>query len=157
MVEETLSDEERLIVRDALVRLVPSEAPPSQEVLRLIALFSGSDTTVLCRRGYAAPAFEWRMPPEVVAAAVAPPAPLPVYEVDVRMTLDRTMRIRAPDGVTAQQLALGWYHMARQGTGELSSILKWSDGREAYRPMPVETIVSEPGSAAIGEARKVSE
>ena len=48
------------------------------------------------------------------------------------------------DADVARQAAEARLAMAANGHGELSAVLKWTDGREAYRPMPVERILPEP-------------
>lgn len=53
MIEERLSDAERRAVIDALLAQVP-RSTPSEALLRLISLFSGTDTVVVCHRAYAA-------------------------------------------------------------------------------------------------------
>lgn len=64
------------------------------------------------------------------------------YEVDVEMTVRRTLRVWAPSPNTARAVAQATLEMTSAGHGELSSVLKWSDERVAYRPMPVEKILS---------------
>ena len=66
------------------------------------------------------------------------------YEVEVEMTVRRTLRVVVPDADVARQAAEARLAMAANGYGELSAVLKWTDGREAYRPMPVEQILPEP-------------
>jgi hypothetical protein len=63
------------------------------------------------------------------------------YEIEVEMTVRRTIRVKAPDPDMARAVARGFLEAATDGPGELSSVLKWTDGRAAYRPMPVETIL----------------
>jgi hypothetical protein len=63
------------------------------------------------------------------------------YEIEVEMTVRRTMRVRAANPDMAREVAGGFLQMAADGHSELSSVLKWTDGRVAYRPMPVETIL----------------
>ena len=64
-----------------------------------------------------------------------------LYEVEVVMTVHRTLRVWAPTPDTARQMAGATIEMAQAGHGELSSVLKWTDDRVAFRPTPVETIV----------------
>lgn len=66
---------------------------------------------------------------------------LKTYELEVEVRVRRTMRVKAPNPDTAKAVAYGFLSLAAEGKGELSSVLKWSDGRVAYRPMPVETLL----------------
>lgn len=80
---------------------------------------------------------------------------LKTYEVEVEMTVRRTMRVRAPNPAMAHDVARGFLTLVIDGRGELSSALKWPDGRDAYRPMPVETILREPVPVLLGEPVEV--
>lgn len=77
------------------------------------------------------------------------------YEIEVEMTVRRTMRVRAPGTDTAAMVARAMIELTMAGRGELSSVLKWTDGRVAYRPMPVETILPEPTPVLLGEPVEV--
>jgi hypothetical protein len=150
MIEEVLSDADRRFLLDLLMRQVPEREPPHPQVMRLIGRLSGSDTVLVCQRAYlSGPQFP---EPEPV-----PVEPLKFYDIDVEMRLRRTMRVLALNEEMAPNVARGWLTMATQGPGELSSVLKWTDGRQAYRPMPVETILPEPTPVVIGEPVEVAE
>jgi hypothetical protein len=66
---------------------------------------------------------------------------LKTYDVEVEMTVRRTLRVRAMSPEMARELGGGFLQMAADGHTELSGVLKWTDGRAAYRPMPIETIL----------------
>lgn len=82
------------------------------------------------------------------------PPTLHHYEIDAQMLVRRTFIIAARDPDQAIQLAKAHIEISRDGTGaELSSVLKWTDGRHAFRPMPVETIIDTP--IAVLDVRQV--
>jgi hypothetical protein len=66
---------------------------------------------------------------------------LKTYELEVEVKVRRTMRVKAPNPEAAKAVAWAFLSLTAEGRGELSSALKWTDGRTAYRPMPVETIL----------------
>jgi hypothetical protein len=72
---------------------------------------------------------------------------LKIFELEVEMRVRRTMRVKAPNPQSAKAVAWGFLSLAADGHGELSSVLKWTDGRAAYRPMPVETLLGVSPSA----------
>jgi len=64
------------------------------------------------------------------------------WEIDVELRVRKTLLIRAPNEEVARYMG----HAVMQAApgppdAELSSFLKWTDGRSAHRPVPVETIV----------------
>ena len=65
---------------------------------------------------------------------------LKTYELDVMVKLRRTMRVKAANPDEARIAAWVMLSLATS----LSSVLKWTDGRTAYRPMPVETMYLDP-------------
>jgi hypothetical protein len=69
---------------------------------------------------------------------------LKIFELEVEMRVRRTMRVKAPNPESAKAVAWSFLSLTADGHGELSSVLKWTDGRAAYRPMPVETLLLEP-------------
>jgi hypothetical protein len=71
---------------------------------------------------------------------------LKLFELEVEMRVRRTMRIRAPNQEAAKIQARNFMSLATdpRAGAVLSAVLKWTDGREAYRPMPVETLLLEP-------------
>ncbi len=75
------------------------------------------------------------------------------YEVDVELHLRKTLLLQAPDADTAHGLAATLLRQEVELGRSLSSFLKWTDGRRAYRPMPVETIIdNDPQIVAVREA-----
>ena len=72
---------------------------------------------------------------------------LKTYELDVMVKLRRTMRVKAanPDEARiAAWVMLSLADRSPDAATSLSSVLKWTDGRTAYRPMPVETMYLDP-------------
>jgi hypothetical protein len=141
-IDEPLSDDDRRLLVTLLMQQVPAREPPNAQIVRLISQLSGVDTELVCRRAYPSRTglFDRLQRDDRMKS----------YEVAVEMAVRRTLRITAPDGEYARQVAAGILKFLAEGIGELSSFLKWTDGRVAYRPMPVETILSEP-APVIGE------
>jgi hypothetical protein len=74
---------------------------------------------------------------------------LKIWEIDVDLRMRRTLLIRGPlNEEKAREVAV----RLLIGGVELSSFLKWSDGRSAFRPMQVETrIDNDPTIVAVRE------
>jgi hypothetical protein len=81
---------------------------------------------------------------------------LKTYELEVEVRVRRTMRVKAPNPDAAKAVAWGFLSLTAEGRGELSSVLKWTDGRMAYRPMPVETLLLDPDHVFASEPVEVA-
>ncbi len=75
------------------------------------------------------------------------------WEIDVEMRVRKTLVFSGPpDEAAARKMAA----LALKKEIELSSFLKWTDGRRAYRPMPVETVIdNDPQIVAVREVTAV--
>ena len=75
------------------------------------------------------------------------------WEVDVEMRVRKTLIFSGP---LSEEVAREIATMALSGKMDLSTIQKWADGRSAYRPMPVETIIdNDPQIVAIREVSDI--
>jgi hypothetical protein len=75
------------------------------------------------------------------------------WEVDVDLRVRKTLLFTAPTEEAARWMVEAVLNV-RQGDdpAELSSFLKWTDGRRVHRPVPVETIVdNDPVIVAVRE------
>lgn len=72
------------------------------------------------------------------------------WEVDVEMRVRRTLVFYAP--LEGEQLRNWAAIMAAIGSPGVAQFLKWSDGRQVHRPMPVETTIdNDPLVVAVRE------
>ncbi len=71
------------------------------------------------------------------------------WEIDVELRVRKTLVFSGPlTEAKAREITM----MALKGGIELSTFQKWTDGRSAYRPMPVEKIIdNDPQIVAIRE------
>lgn len=60
------------------------------------------------------------------------------WEIDVELRVQKTLHFAGPK---TEEAARAIAAMALSGGVDISAFIKWTDGRSAYRPVPVETIV----------------
>lgn len=75
------------------------------------------------------------------------------WEVDVELRVRKTLSFGGPlTEDAARQVA----RMALTGSIDMSAFQKWTDGRSAYRPTPVETIIdNDPRSSRFANFRRL--
>jgi hypothetical protein len=71
------------------------------------------------------------------------------WEFDIELRVRKTLTFSGP---TTAEAARSIVVMALSGEMDPSHFIKWSDGRTAYRPVPVETFIdNDPRIVAIRE------
>lgn len=63
------------------------------------------------------------------------------FEVEVEVTVRRTLLVPAPDAKLAGIAAEALISDAGTFGASMSAFLKWTDNRRAYRPMPIEKAI----------------
>ena len=71
------------------------------------------------------------------------------WEFDIELRVRKTLTFSGP---TTEEAARSVVAIALSGEIDACHFIKWSDGRTAYRPVPVETIIdNDPQVVAIRE------
>jgi hypothetical protein len=71
------------------------------------------------------------------------------WEFDVELRVRKTLHFAGPE---TEEVARSIVAMVLAGGIEMSTFIKWTDGRTAYRPVPVETIIdNDPVIVAVRE------
>jgi hypothetical protein len=77
---------------------------------------------------------------------------LKTWEIDVELRVRKTLLIVGPRGADVARSTAELLMRHGLTNAEMSAFLKWSDGRQAYRPAPVETIIdNDPKIVAVRE------
>ena len=73
------------------------------------------------------------------------------WEIDVELRVRKTLTFSGPG---TEEAARSLVAMVLSGEMDPSHFIKWTDGRAAYRPVPVETIIdNDPTVVAVREMR----